>query len=93
MNCRKLESRKIAMGEAAVFLSFFLFLFKDLVFLERVVTGCNYWVVVGSGKGGGWNWLPWSAKTGVSKGTTGRQNRQNYNSKLRLFHGKLTREG
>ena len=58
-----------------------------------MVTGWNYWVVVGSGNGGGWNWLPSSAKTGVSKGTTGRQNRQNYNSKLRLFHRKLTREG
>ena len=80
------------MGEAAVFL-FFFFNFFNFLFFEGIVTGCNYWVVVGSGNGGGWNWLPWSAKTGVSKGTTGRQNRQNYNSKLRLFHGKLTREG
>ena len=53
-NCRKLEPQEIAMGEASVFF---------WVWVLLVVTGC----IVGSGNNSGWNWLPWAAKTGVSK--------------------------
>ena len=58
-----------------------------------MVTEFKYRVVVGSGNGSGWNWLPWPAKTGVSKATTGRQNRQNYNSKPSTLPRKADKGG